>query len=89
MAAVVDEEEIAGLGFADEAGEGGADVLAGGLGVGVVGVDEDSDVFVVEAVALHQALPHPLHVVDAAPQLRLRLRVTRSALPSSPPSLSH
>lgn len=71
MAAVVDEEEVAGLAGSDEMGEGAADVLAGGLDVGVVGVDEDGDVVLGEAVALDEAAVHLVDVVDAAFELSL------------------
>ncbi|GFZ12761.1 PLAC8 family protein [Actinidia rufa] len=53
VAAVVDEEEVSIVGGSEEIGEGFADVVAGGLGVRVVCVDEHRDVFLAEAVALH------------------------------------
>lgn len=75
VAAVVEEEVVAGAGEGDEFGDGAADVGSRGLGIGLVGVDEDSDVLLRKAVALHQAPVHPPHVVDATLQLRLRPRV--------------
>ena len=71
MAAVVDEEKVAWIGGSDETGKGRADVLAGGLGVGVVGINEDVDVVVGEAVTVDQTLMHPIDVVDASFELRL------------------
>lgn len=75
VAAVVDEEEVAGLGGSEEIGEGATDVLAGGLEGVVVGVDEDGDVVLGEAVAVDEAAVHPVDVVDAALELGLGARV--------------
>lgn len=75
MATVMEEEVIAGLGGGDEVAEGPADVGAGGLSVGSVGVDEDGDVSVVEAELLHQGAVHPVDVVDAALEFGLGARV--------------
>lgn len=75
MAAVVEEQGVAGPGAGDEVGDGAADVGAGGLGVGVVGVDEDDDIGVVEAVAIDEAAVHAADVVNAALELGLGARV--------------
>lgn len=59
-----------------------------GLEVGVVRVDEGGDVLIGEAVAVDEVGVHPLHVVDAFLQLRLRSRVKLQPMnrpePSSP-----
>lgn len=44
VAAVMDEEEIARLGGSDKIGKNASYVLASGLSVGVVSVDQDGDV---------------------------------------------
>lgn len=75
MATVVDEEKVAGAGGIDEIGEAGADVVAGGLLVGIVGVYEDGDIILREAVTVGQARVHPPHIVDTSLQLRLGTRV--------------
>ena len=52
MTAVVDEEEVAGVGRSDEVKDGAADVLAGRLETVGIGVDEDGDVVGGESVAI-------------------------------------
>lgn len=71
MATVVDEEKVAWIGGSDETGKGGADVLACRLGIGVVGIDQDVDVVLGEAIAFDQTLMHPFNVVDASSELGL------------------
>lgn len=78
MAAVVNEEEVPWLRRLDESGESLAGVLAGGLSVGVVAVDENGDVVLGETESLDKAVVHPLDVVDASSQLRLRSRIVAS-----------
>ena len=78
MAAVVDEQDVARTGRSDEAGEGGAYVLAGWLSVGVVGVDEDGDVILRETVTVDEAFVHPPNVVDASFELSLGSRIVAS-----------
>lgn len=75
MAAVMEEEEVPGLGGGYQIRHGAADVSSGRRGEALVGVDEDGDVLLGEAESLHQAPAHPRHVVDASPQLRLRAGV--------------
>lgn len=71
VAAVVDEEEVAGLGRSDEIMHGAADVLAGGLNAIGIGVDEDGDVVLGEAIAVDEAVVHSFDIVDAALELSL------------------
>lgn len=71
MAAVVDEEKVAGAGGIDEIVERGAYVVAGGLRVGIVGVYEHLNILLREAVAVDQASVHPAHIIDATLELRL------------------
>lgn len=52
MAAVVEEEDVAGPGGSDETGESVSDVGTSRLGGGFIGVDEDSDVVFGETVAI-------------------------------------
>lgn len=44
VAAVVDEEDVARLGRPDKLGQSESDVLAGGLGVGMMSVNENNNV---------------------------------------------
>lgn len=78
MAAVVDKEDVAGIGRSDEVGDGPADVSAGGLSVGGIRVDQNLDVIFTEAISVHKAAVHPLHVVNAALQLCLGSLVVAS-----------
>ena len=71
VAAVVDEEDVAGASGIDEIREGGAYVVAGGLLVRIVGIDEDGDVIFGEAVTVDEARVHPPHIVDASFELGL------------------
>lgn len=75
MAAVVHEQNVAGLGGGHQIGEGGADVPAGGLRFVTIRVNEDGDMLRRKAVSVEQAAVHPPHIVDAPLQLRLGARV--------------
>lgn len=66
MAAIVNKKVIAGAGGFDQIGESAPNVVAGRLGVGIVGVDEDGDVVLREAVTVDEAAVHSPDVIDAA-----------------------
>lgn len=66
MSTVVDKKHVTGIGRSDQLGDGPADVFPGGLSVGVVGVDQNLDVILGEAVAIDEAGVHAIHVVNAA-----------------------
>lgn len=71
VAAVVDEEDVAGFGRSDEIKEGAANVLAGRLNAIGIGVDEDGDVVLGEAEAIEEGVVHSVDIVDAALELSL------------------
>ncbi|GER33846.1 interferon regulatory factor 6, partial [Striga asiatica] len=71
VAAVADEEEVSGPGRIDQIRKCGPDVVARGLGVGIVAVNEDGDVVLGEAVAVDEAGIHSADIVDAVSELRL------------------
>lgn len=75
MAAVVDEEDVAGARCSDQIGESTADVPASGLRVGRISVDQDGDVVLGEVVAVDQASVHAFDVVDASFELGLCARI--------------
>lgn len=66
MSTVVDKKHVTGIGRSDQLGDGPADVFPGGLSVGVVGVDQNLDVMLGEAVAIDEAGVHAIDVVNAA-----------------------
>lgn len=66
MTAVVDKEDVAGLGRSDEIKDGAADVLAGRLNAIGMGIDEDGDVVLGESVTIDEAVVHTIDIVDAA-----------------------
>lgn len=71
MATVVNKEKVAGIGGSDETRKGGADILAGGLGIGIISINQDFDVVLRESIAPDQTLMHPFNVVDASSELCL------------------
>ena len=71
MATVMDKEKITWFGGSDETGKGGADILASGLGIGIIGIYQDADVVLGESESVDQTLMHPFNVVDASSELGL------------------
>lgn len=69
VAAVMEEEDVAGLGPADHGGECPSDVGAGGEDGGARGVGEENDVVRGEAEAGDEDVAHGVDVVDAAAEL--------------------
>lgn len=78
MAAIVNKKEVARGGGFDQIGESAADVAAGWLGVGIVGVDEDGDVVLGEAVTVDETAVHSPDVIDAAFEFGFGARVVDS-----------
>lgn len=78
MAAVVHKEKIPRLSGSQQIGQSPADVLARGLGVGVIGVDQHRDVVLGESVAVYEAPVRLLDIVNATLELRLRSWVVAS-----------
>src|SRR5262249_50921596 len=64
MSTVVHEEQVPRLSRSHKIREGKADVLAGRLSVGVVGVDQDGDVVFRETIAIEEAAVSPPDIVD-------------------------
>lgn len=78
MAAIVDKKVVAGAGGFHEIGESAADVAACRLSVGIIGIDEDGDVILGEAVTVDEAAVHSPDVIDAAFELGFGARVVDS-----------
>ena len=75
VATVVHKQQISRLSRSHQILQSPADIFPCWLSVRLICVDQNSDVFLWVSILVHQALVHPLHIVDTPSQLYLRIWV--------------
>ena len=75
VATVVHKQQISRLSRSHQIFQSPADVFPCWLSVRLICVDQNIDIFLWVSILVHQALVHPLHIVDTPSQLCLRIWV--------------